>query len=60
MRPYFASKGGTLKVPEGSQELSEQQLAPVAGGATHYEAIASGFGTGAAPAMVTPAAVAAV
>ena len=60
MRAFVESKGGTLVVPEGGRELSESELAAVAGGANNSEAIAIGLGTGAAAVVVTAAAVAAV
>ena len=34
MKAYVESKGGTLTVPERGKELSEQELASVAGGLT--------------------------
>ncbi len=34
MKAYVESKGGTLNIPEGGKELSEQELAAVAGGLT--------------------------
>jgi len=37
MRAYVESKGGTLNIPEGGKELSEQELAAVAGGLTAEE-----------------------
>ena len=45
MRAYVESKGGTLVVPDGGRELSEQELAAVAGG-TSDEAIGLGVGLG--------------
>ncbi len=50
MKAYVESKGGTLNVPEGGKELSEQELASVAGGITDYEAISIGM-------ALTPAAI---
>ncbi len=37
MRAFVESKGGTLNVPESGKELSEQELASVAGGWTDEE-----------------------
>jgi len=37
MKAFVESKGGTLNVPEGGKELSEQELAAVAGGLTDQE-----------------------
>ena len=57
MKAYVESKGGTLNIPEGGKELSEQELAAVAGGLTDVElglaiggplAIATGFAVAAA------------
>ena len=38
MRAYVESKGGTLVVPQAGHELSEDELAAVAGGLTDQEA----------------------
>ncbi len=49
MRAYVASQGGTLTLLAGGQELSEQELAAVAGGQTADEvghAVAAGVSAG--------------
>ena len=48
MRAYVESKGGTLTIPEGGKELSEQELAAVAGGLTNTEFNFIVVGTGVA------------
>ena len=40
MKAYVESKGGTLVAKDGGRELSEQELAAVAGGATADEIVA--------------------
>ena len=45
MRAYVESKGGTLVVPPAGRELSDQELAAVAGG-TSDEAIGLAVGLG--------------
>jgi len=37
MKAYVESKGGTLVVPDGGRELSDQELAAVSGGLTAAE-----------------------
>ena len=39
MKAYVESKGGTLNIPESGKELSEQELASVAGGISDEDAI---------------------
>ena len=47
MRAYVESKGGTLTFQQGGRELSEQELAAVAGGLTDEEiGIATGVAVG--------------
>ena len=59
MKAYVESKGGTLTVPEAGRELSEQELAAVAGGLTaEEEGIIIGV-AGALPIAVGAAAAAA-
>jgi hypothetical protein len=48
MRAYVESKGGTLVVPQGGRELSEQELAAVAGGLSSEESAAIGYVAGVA------------
>jgi len=56
MKAFVESKGGTLNIPEGKQELTEQELASVSGGLTDDEMLAVVF---VSTATVTVAAVAA-
>ncbi len=56
MKAYVESKGGTLNVPGGGKELSEQELASVAGGLTDAEQMALDIGISAIPAVATAAA----
>ena len=62
MRAYVESKGGTLVVQPGGRELSEQELAAVAGGATEDEVVALSvvFGVVGGAALIGAAATAAV
>ena len=61
MRAWVESKGGTLTVqPAGGRELSEQELAAVAGGVTNDEAAVAIIAVGSAIVVGTVAASAAV
>ncbi len=60
MRAYVESKGGTLTLQEGGRELSEQELAAVAGGLTDAEQglIIAGVSVGGVAVGLTAAAAA--
>ncbi len=45
MKAYVESKGGTLVAKDSGRELSEQELAAVAGGATDDEIVAYTLGS---------------
>ena len=55
MRAYVESLGGTLTVVPGGRELSEQELAAVAGGLTDEEQNWGAFGVGVALPIVAAA-----
>ena len=57
MRAYVESKGGTLNVPEGGQELSEQELAAVAGGLDDFTVVGIAVGAMVVTTAVSAAAV---
>ncbi len=59
MRAWVESKGGTLNIPESGKELSEQELAAVAGGLTADEEMAVAVVAVVAVAVVPAAASAA-
>ena len=59
MKAYVESKGGTLVVPESSRELSDDELAAVAGGMRPEEAALIGMGSVAGAGIVIAAASAA-
>ena len=57
MRAWVASKGSTLVVQPGGRELTDAELAAVAGGLTNDEFVAITLGVGMVGAMAAVAAV---